>query len=65
MSVDFLDLSRCHTGAGVDFLKGEATCYGPIAENIHAANERVNIESVVHTAKVYALFLARWCGLAE
>ena len=47
------------------FGKGAATCYGPVAENIHAANERVNIESVIHTAKVYALFLANWCGLAE
>jgi acetylornithine deacetylase len=43
----------------------QATCYGPVAENIHAANERVNIESIIHTAKVYALYLARWCGLAE
>jgi len=47
------------------FGKGSATCYGPVAENIHAANERVNIESVIHTAKVYALFLAHWCGLVE
>lgn len=47
------------------FGKGAATCFGPVAENIHAANERVNIESVIHTAKVYALFLAHWCGLAE
>jgi acetylornithine deacetylase len=47
------------------FGKAQATCYGPVAENIHAANERVNIESVIHVAKTYALFLARWCGLAE
>ncbi len=38
---------------------------GPEAENIHAANERVKIASVIDTAKVYALFLARWCGLVE
>ena len=44
---------------------GDYTCYGPIAENIHASNERVQIESVMNSAKVYALFLARWCGLAE
>jgi len=43
----------------------QATCYGPEAENIHAANEKVKIESVIHTAKVYALFLARWCGIVE
>ncbi len=47
------------------FTQAQATCYGPDAENIHAANERVNIESVIQTARVYALFLARWCGLAE
>jgi acetylornithine deacetylase len=45
------------------FGQGQPTCYGPEAENIHAANERVNIESVIHTARVYALFLARWCGV--
>ena len=47
------------------FTKAQATCYGPVAENIHAANERVKIDSVIQTARVYALFLARWCGLAE
>jgi hypothetical protein len=26
--------------------------------------ERI-VESVIHMAKVYALFLARWCGIAE
>ena len=51
--------------AFVQFGNGEATCFGPVAENIHAENERVNIASIVHTAKVYALFLARWCGLKE
>lgn len=44
--------------------RGVATCYGPVAENIHAGDERVNIASMAATAKVYALFLARWCGLA-
>ncbi|UCD79661.1 MAG: ArgE/DapE family deacylase [Desulfobacterales bacterium] len=47
------------------FAGAPATCYGPVAENIHAANERVKIESIIHTAKVYALYLARWCGLVE
>lgn len=47
------------------YTQAQATCYGPVAENIHAANERVNIESVIHTAKVYTLFLARWCGIVE
>ena len=54
------DVRAYHHYAGA-----QATCYGPVAENIHAANERVHIESVIQTAKVYALFLARWCGLVE
>lgn len=49
----------------VQFGKGQATCFGPVAENIHAADERVNIASIVHTAKVYTLFMARWCGLKD
>jgi acetylornithine deacetylase len=44
---------------------GQATCFGPVAENIHGADERVNIESVMHVARTYALFLARWCLLTE
>jgi acetylornithine deacetylase len=47
------------------FGRARGTCYGPVAENIHAANERVKIDSIVHTARAYALFLARWCGIAE
>jgi len=60
-------IATCTTDlrAFVHFGRGQATCYGPVAHNIHAANERVLIDSVAHTAKAYALFLARWCGLAE
>ena len=47
------------------FGNGQATCFGPAAENIHGANERVHIDSVIHTAKTYALFAARWCGITE
>jgi acetylornithine deacetylase len=46
------------------FGRARGTCYGPVAENIHGANERVDIASIVQTARTYALFLARWCGLA-
>jgi len=49
----------------VHFGKGTPTCFGPEMENIHASNERVNIDSMIHTAKVYALFLSRWCNLVE
>ncbi|MCB2228248.1 MAG: ArgE/DapE family deacylase [Desulfarculaceae bacterium] len=51
--------------AFVHYGKGQATCYGPEGENMHADNERVNIESIMHTAKLYALFLARWCKTVE
>ena len=51
--------------AFVHFGRGQATCFGPVAERIHGANECVNIDSVVHTAKVYALFLLRWCNSLE
>lgn len=41
------------------------TCYGPVGGNFHGANEWVDIKSIGDTAKSYALFLARWCGLME
>lgn len=47
------------------FGQGRGTCFGPTAENIHGANERVNLASVGHVARIYALFLARWCGLMD
>ncbi|MGY4879356.1 ArgE/DapE family deacylase [Vreelandella aquamarina] len=36
------------------------TCYGPVAENIHGVDERVDMESIRHVLKTYALFLSRW-----
>ncbi len=45
------------------FGRGQATCFGPVAEHIHGANERVDIQSVMHVARTYALFAARWCGI--
>jgi acetylornithine deacetylase len=47
------------------FGKSQCTCFGPSGANYHGANEWVDIQSVIHTAKAYALFLARWCGLAD
>ena len=60
-------ISTCTTDLRVFqlFGQGQATCYGPVAENIHGANERVHIASVMQVAKTYALFLSRWCGLVE
>jgi len=54
------DLSRFQAYGG-----GQSTCYGPEGGNFHGANEWVDMESIVHTAKTYALFLARWCRLVE
>ncbi|GHE22072.1 acetylornithine deacetylase [Halomonas urumqiensis] len=36
------------------------SCYGPVAERIHGVDERVDIASIRHTLKAYALFLCRW-----
>jgi len=47
------------------FGNGQCTCYGPSGGNYHGANEWVDIDSIIHTAKAYALFLARWCGVTE
>ncbi len=47
------------------FGRGQATCFGPVARNIHAVNEAVQIDSVLHTARTYALFLSRWCGITD
>jgi acetylornithine deacetylase len=47
------------------FGKGQCTCFGPSGGNYHGANEWVDIDSIVHTAKTYALFLSRWCGLSD
>jgi len=41
-----------------------ATSYGPLAEKIHAGEERVFIPSIVQVAKVLALFILRWCRVA-
>lgn len=51
--------------AFVHYGKGQATCIGPLAENIHAVNERLDISSMIHTAKIYALFMSRWCKVVE
>lgn len=47
------------------FGKGQCTCYGPVGGGFHGANEWVDMDSIIHTAKAYSLFLARWCKLKE
>jgi acetylornithine deacetylase len=60
-------VSTCTTDlrAFVSYGKGQTTCFGPVAERIHAENEKVSIDSIIHTARVYALFLSRWCRLCS
>ena len=62
---EFVSTATTDLRAFVHFGNGQATCFGPIAENIHGDNERVDIASVIHTAKSYALFLARWCHIID
>lgn len=60
-------ISTCTTDlrAFHHFGTGQPTCYGPVAENIHGVDERVDIDSIIQVARTYALFLARWCLLTE
>ncbi len=40
-----------------------ALVYGPTAENIHAFDERVDLESMRRVTQALALFVAEWCGV--
>ena len=40
-----------------------ALVYGPHAENIHAFDERVELESMRRVTQTLALFIAQWCGV--
>lgn len=42
-----------------------ATCYGPLAKNIHGVDEVVSIDSMQQTAEVIGRFIDRWCGLQK
>jgi acetylornithine deacetylase len=37
--------------------------YGPISDNIHGFDERVEIESIKRVTTTIALCIAAWCGL--
>ncbi|MER8440149.1 ArgE/DapE family deacylase [Mesorhizobium sp. M1312] len=63
------DLQRfimpCYLDSAVFALHGNMTSlvYGPVAENIHAIDERVSIPSLLRVTKTIALFAAAWCGI--
>lgn len=40
-----------------------STCYGPRGGGQHGIDEWVSIQSMLDITAVYALFIARWCGL--
>lgn len=40
-----------------------STCYGPAGADIHGIDEWVSLSSLQRVTAVYALFIARWCGL--
>lgn len=42
-----------------------ATCYGPVAEDIHGADERVSIDSMQRVAEVFTTLITDWCGLKK
>jgi acetylornithine deacetylase len=42
-----------------------AALWGPTGGNTHAADEYVDLDSVVTAAKVLATFITRWCGTAN
>ena len=42
-----------------------AVCFGPYGENIHSADERVWLPSVLHASQALAWFIAGWCGLSQ
>ncbi|MGB8621631.1 MAG: ArgE/DapE family deacylase [Paracoccaceae bacterium] len=55
----------CYLDARVFALYQHIPClvYGPLAENIHGFDERVNLPSVKRVTGAIALFVADWCGL--
>jgi acetylornithine deacetylase len=54
----YLDAAVYSVHAGIPSL-----VYGPIAENIHAIDERVSLPSLRRVTKAIALFAASWCGV--
>ena len=42
-----------------------ALVYGPLAEDIHGFDERVNLTSLRRITQGIALFIADWCGVEK
>ncbi|RWM09954.1 MAG: ArgE/DapE family deacylase [Mesorhizobium sp.] len=54
----YLDAALYTVHAGIPSL-----VYGPIAEKIHAIDERVSLSSLRRVTKTIALFAVEWCGV--
>jgi acetylornithine deacetylase len=46
-----------------NFVNVPAGCYGPAGANAHAADEWLDLPSMVPTAKVLGAFVLNWCGV--
>ena len=42
-----------------------ALVYGPLSDDVHGFDERVNMESIRKITQSTALFIAEWCGLQK
>lgn len=49
----------------VNYGKIPTLVYGPVSEDIHGYDERVDIESIRQCTKSMALFIGAWCGVKE
>lgn len=65
------DLPKIATTATTDarffglYADTPALVYGPLAEDIHGFDERVNLESLRKITQGIALFMADWCGVEK
>jgi acetylornithine deacetylase len=61
--VDYI--ATAYIDSRVFVLYGGMPCmvYGPVCEDAHGFDERVNIPSIRDATKAIALFIADWCGV--
>ena len=60
-------ISTATTDARIFDIYGKipALVYGPLAEDIHGFDERVELDSMRRVTQAIALFVAEWCGLEK
>lgn len=63
------ELTECATSAATDarffglYQDTPGLVYGPVCEQPHGIDERVDLDSVRAVTKTMALFMAEWCGI--